>query len=204
MLTLVVKVWTASTGTRCHLDSSSRQTRRPRRMLPRTRSSRWKTSLRPRSARWSPCHGVAHPVCHTLQRHKLKQPLTPVTPENFAIWKKTRVDKKVAEQEAKEKAKAAQRAAGKISGMSGKDLFDYSADLFEDDAVSRLLNRLVLCLTTASRRTRTTRTTGICNVTWPRARMPSGRTKTMRSQATTTTTRMQRARRLPWRDLIRR
>lgn len=67
------------------------------------------------------------------ERHKLKAPLTPVTPETFAVWKKTRVDKKVAEAEAKEKAKAAARAAGKVSGMSGKDLFDFSSDMLGDE-----------------------------------------------------------------------
>jgi hypothetical protein len=70
--------------------------------------------------------------------------LTPVTPETFAVWKKTRVDKKIAESEAKEKAKAAARAAGKISGMSGKDLFDYSADMLQDEDEVRALFQLVI------------------------------------------------------------
>ena len=58
---------------------------------------------------------------HT-QRHKLGTNLTPVTPESFAVWKKTRMDKKDAEAEAIKKAKDAQAAAGKNSGMSGRDL----------------------------------------------------------------------------------
>jgi hypothetical protein len=57
-----------------------------------------------------------------LQRHKLGSNLTPVTPETFAKWKKTRMDKKEAEMEAAHKAKEVQNAAGKNVGMSGRDL----------------------------------------------------------------------------------
>lgn len=57
-----------------------------------------------------------------LQRHKLGSNLTPVTPETFAIWKKTRMDKKEAETDALRKAKETQHAAGKNLGMSGRDL----------------------------------------------------------------------------------
>jgi DRG Family Regulatory Proteins, Tma46 len=57
-----------------------------------------------------------------LQRHKLGPNLTPVTPETFAKWKKTRMDKKEAELEAARKAKEAQNSAGKNTGMSGRDL----------------------------------------------------------------------------------
>lgn len=52
--------------------------------------------------------------------------LTPVTPESFAKWKKTRMDKKQAEEEAQRKAKDLQNNAGKNSGMSGRDLVDFS------------------------------------------------------------------------------
>lgn len=45
-----------------------------------------------------------------------------MTPESFAKWKRTRMDKKEAEQEALRKTKEAQSAAGKSSGMSGRDL----------------------------------------------------------------------------------
>ncbi|WVR03455.1 hypothetical protein IAU60_000446 [Kwoniella sp. DSM 27419] len=83
-----------------------------------------------------------------VERHKLKPPLTPVTEESFAIWKKTRVEKKAAEQEALEKAKATQRAAGKMNGMTGKDMFEFGGELYEDDDageedwdISRLLAR---------------------------------------------------------------
>jgi hypothetical protein len=68
-----------------------------------------------------------------IQRHKLGSNLTPVTPETFAIWKKTRMDKKEAEADALRKAKETQHAAGKNSGMSGRDLFQYNPEWFEDD-----------------------------------------------------------------------
>ena len=48
--------------------------------------------------------------------------MTPVTPETFAKWKQTRMDKKLAEEEALKKAKDEKHAAGKNSGMSGRDL----------------------------------------------------------------------------------
>jgi hypothetical protein len=57
-----------------------------------------------------------------VERHKLGPNLTPVTKETFAVWKKTRMDKKEAEKEVLKKAKDAQHAAGKASGMSGRDL----------------------------------------------------------------------------------
>jgi hypothetical protein len=56
------------------------------------------------------------------ERHKLGSNLTPVTPESFAKWKRTRLDKKTAAEEAMKKAKDTQAAAGKNSGMSGRDL----------------------------------------------------------------------------------
>ncbi|BEI83787.1 hypothetical protein CcaverHIS002_0403910 [Cutaneotrichosporon cavernicola] len=68
-----------------------------------------------------------------VERHKLKPPLTPVTPETFAAWKKNRLAKKEAEEEAVSKAKIQQRAAGKLTGMTGKDLFDFGGEIFEDE-----------------------------------------------------------------------
>ncbi|KII85224.1 hypothetical protein PLICRDRAFT_45404 [Plicaturopsis crispa FD-325 SS-3] len=68
-----------------------------------------------------------------VERHKLGSNLTPVTPESFAKWKKTRMDKKQAEQQAMEKAKQTQNAAGKNVGMSGRDLFQYNPEWFEDE-----------------------------------------------------------------------
>lgn len=67
-----------------------------------------------------------------VERHKLGPNLTPVTPETFAKWKRTRMDKKQAEEEAMRKAKDQQHAAGKNSGMSGRDLFTYNPEWFED------------------------------------------------------------------------
>lgn len=62
------------------------------------------------------------------------------------------MEKKQAEAEALEKAKAAQRQAGKMTGMTGKDMFDFGGELYadadeeagEDDwDISRLLARYV-------------------------------------------------------------
>ncbi|KAI0683748.1 hypothetical protein BC835DRAFT_1295164 [Cytidiella melzeri] len=68
-----------------------------------------------------------------VERHKLGPNLTPVTKESFAKWKQTRMDKKTAEEEALKKAKDEKAAAGKNSGMSGRDLFAYNPEWFEDD-----------------------------------------------------------------------
>ncbi|CDO69726.1 hypothetical protein BN946_scf184687.g11 [Trametes cinnabarina] len=68
-----------------------------------------------------------------VERHKLGPNLTPVTPETFAKWKRTRIDKKMAEEEALRKAKDEKHAAGKSSGMSGRDLFTYNPEWFEDE-----------------------------------------------------------------------
>ncbi|KAI0312102.1 hypothetical protein OF83DRAFT_1067783 [Amylostereum chailletii] len=67
-----------------------------------------------------------------VERHKLGPNLTPVTPETFAKWKQTRMNKKEAEAEAMRKAKDTQAAAGKNVGMSGRDLFQYNPEWFED------------------------------------------------------------------------
>lgn len=44
------------------------------------------------------------------ERHKLSGTLTPVTPESFAKWKKERLDKKAAEEEARKAKEATGRA----------------------------------------------------------------------------------------------
>lgn len=54
------------------------------------------------------------------ERHKLTGTLTPVTPETFAIWKKGRLDKKAAE----EQARTAKEATGRSMFESG----DWKAD----------------------------------------------------------------------------
>ncbi|KAF5389116.1 hypothetical protein D9757_005007 [Collybiopsis confluens] len=68
-----------------------------------------------------------------VERHKLGSNLTPCTPETFAKWKQTRLDKKTAEEEAMRKTKETQHAAGKNTGMSGRDLFQYNPEWFEDE-----------------------------------------------------------------------
>jgi len=68
-----------------------------------------------------------------VERHKLGSNLTPVTRETFAKWKQTRMDKKEAEADALRKTKDAQAAAGKNSGMSGRDLFQYNPEWFQDE-----------------------------------------------------------------------
>jgi hypothetical protein len=50
------------------------------------------------------------------ERHKLTGNLTPVTPETFAKWKKDRVDKKIAE----EQARKAKEATGRTMFESGE------------------------------------------------------------------------------------
>lgn len=67
-----------------------------------------------------------------VERHKLGSNLTPVTRETFAKWKQTRMNKKEAEADVLRKAKDAQAAAGKNSGMSGRDLFQYNPEWFQD------------------------------------------------------------------------
>lgn len=59
-----------------------------------------------------------------FQKHKLGMNLMPVTPELFTIWKGTYMDKKQ-EVKAMNKAKQQQNAAGKNTGMSGRDLVSH-------------------------------------------------------------------------------
>jgi hypothetical protein len=59
------------------------------------------------------------------ERHKLTGTLTPVTPETFAKWKKERLDKKAAEEEARK----AKEATGKAMFESG----DWKASDDESD-----------------------------------------------------------------------
>jgi hypothetical protein len=56
------------------------------------------------------------------ERHKLTGTLTPVTPESFAIWKKGRLDKKAAEQQAQQAKEA-----------TGRNLFE-SGNWAEEDS----------------------------------------------------------------------
>ncbi len=82
-----------------------------------------------------PCTILAGPCAISTacaQKHKLGPNLTPVTRESFTKWKQTRMDKKEAEVDAMRKAKGAQAAAGKSNGMSGRDLFQYNPEWFQD------------------------------------------------------------------------
>lgn len=64
------------------------------------------------------------------ERHKLTGTLTPVTPQSFAEWKKRRLDKKVAEEEAQK----AKEATGRMLFESGDWRRDSEAeDESEDD-----------------------------------------------------------------------
>ncbi|GAA6021302.1 hypothetical protein JCM10207_002690 [Rhodosporidiobolus poonsookiae] len=69
-----------------------------------------------------------------VERHKLDHSkLTPLTKETFAEWKKNRLSKKDAEQQAIQSAKSATAAAGKATGMSGRDLFTFNPNMVDDD-----------------------------------------------------------------------
>lgn len=65
------------------------------------------------------------------ERHKLTGTLTPVTPETFAKWKKERLDKKAAE----EQARKAKETTGRTLFESGKwrDVDESSDEDDEDD-----------------------------------------------------------------------
>lgn len=63
------------------------------------------------------------------ERHKLTGTLTPVTPESFAKWKKERLDKKQAEDEAKKM----KEATGRAMFEKGDWQQDSDADSDEED-----------------------------------------------------------------------
>lgn len=64
--------------------------------------------------------------------------LTPVTLESFNAWKERKAKKKADELEAKINAEMAKgkKDKGQMNFMSGKALFTYNPDLFEDDAAA--------------------------------------------------------------------
>ena len=67
------------------------------------------------------------------ERHRLTGTLTPVTPESFAKWKKERMDKKAAE----EQARQAKEATGRALFESGHwKMEDESEDEDDDDALN--------------------------------------------------------------------
>lgn len=65
------------------------------------------------------------------ERHKLFGNLTPVTPESFAKWKKERVDKKIAEEEARKAKEATGRSMFESGKWKGSE--DGSSDEEDDD-----------------------------------------------------------------------
>ena len=71
------------------------------------------------------------------ERHKLTGTLTPVTPESFAKWKKERLDKKAAEEEARKAKEATGRAMFESGDWKGSDDED-SDEEAEDDGVWNL------------------------------------------------------------------
>lgn len=62
------------------------------------------------------------------ERHKLTGNLTPVTPESFAKWKKERLDKKAAEDEARQAKEATGRAMFEKGGWEASDEEEGSED----------------------------------------------------------------------------
>lgn len=69
------------------------------------------------------------------ERHKLTGKLTPVTPETFAKWKKERLDKKAAEEEARKAREDTGRAMFEKGGWQDSD--DSESDEEEDESTGR-------------------------------------------------------------------
>lgn len=68
------------------------------------------------------------------ERHKLTGTLTPVTPESFAKWKKDRLDKKAAE----EQARKAKESTGRAMFESGKWQDEDESEEEDDDDIWNL------------------------------------------------------------------
>ena len=67
------------------------------------------------------------------ERHKLSGTLTPVTPETFAKWKKERLDKKAAEEQARQAKEATGRAMFEQGGWEGSSDEEDSETEDDDD-----------------------------------------------------------------------
>lgn len=67
------------------------------------------------------------------ERHKLTGTLTPVTPETFAKWKRERLDKKAAEDEARKAKEATGRAMFESGDWKGSEDEESEEDEDEDD-----------------------------------------------------------------------
>lgn len=72
------------------------------------------------------------------ERHKLTGTLTPVTPETFAKWKKERLDKKAAEEQARKAKEATGRAMFESGNWKGSEDEDSSDDDEDDQGVWNL------------------------------------------------------------------
>jgi hypothetical protein len=72
------------------------------------------------------------------ERHKLTGNLTPVTVETFATWKKERLDKKAAEEEAKKLKEATGRAMFEKGDWQGSEADSDSDDDDDDDGAWNL------------------------------------------------------------------
>lgn len=68
------------------------------------------------------------------ERHKLTGTLTPVTPESFAKWKKERLDKKAAEDQAREAKEATGRAMFEKGGWEESEGEDDDDDDDDDES----------------------------------------------------------------------
>ena len=71
------------------------------------------------------------------ERHKLTGTLTPVNPETFAKWKKERLDKKAAEQEAQKMKEATGRALFEKGDWNDGDDSDAEDDTWNLEAMRR-------------------------------------------------------------------
>ena len=68
------------------------------------------------------------------ERHKLTGKLTPVTPETFAKWKKERLDKKAAEDEARQAKEATGRAMFEKGGWEDSEDEEEEDDNEDDES----------------------------------------------------------------------
>ena len=72
------------------------------------------------------------------ERHKLTGSLTPVTPETFAKWKKERLDKKAAEEEARKAKEATGKAMFESGDWKGSEDESEEEDGDDNDGVWNL------------------------------------------------------------------
>lgn len=92
----------------------------------------------------SPLHTLTLEDFLESERHKLTGTLTPVTPETFAKWKKERMDKKEAEEQAKRSKEESGRQLFEAGGFDADsdEEDDDQDDPFNLDAMRRETERL--------------------------------------------------------------